>query len=199
MNMRYLCISGVFQRKGRGLMIAPAKHISAEKLAKSTPANGSIMDAYRTLCAGAPLPTDDMEVAKALLDDLVKQMNARHIVFDISDLPFTTPAEVNIARQRLESIMAQTDEISYADAQCRQWKEISDYMTLLIKGGGRKEYDEDHVIEVPKDETPAYLEWIMWRAALAIDHMVNKPYEARGFRAEAGENAALQRDRGSGV
>ena len=56
MNMRYLCISGVFQRKGRGLMIAPAKHISAEKLAKSTPANGSIMDAYRTLCAGAPLP-----------------------------------------------------------------------------------------------------------------------------------------------
>ena len=96
------------------------------------------MDAYRTLCAGAPLPTDDMEVAKALLDDLVKQMNARHIVFDISDLPFTTPAEINIARQRLESIMSQTDEISYADAQCRQWKEISDYMTLLIKGGGRR-------------------------------------------------------------
>lgn len=185
MNMRYLRISGVFQRKGRGLMIAPAKHVLAEKLAKITPANGSIMDAYRTLCAGAPLPTDDMEVAKALLDDLVKQMNARHIVFDISDLPFTTPAEINIARQRLESIMSQTDEISYADAQCRQWKEISDYMTLLIKGGGRKEYDEDHVIEVPKDETPAYLEWIMWRAALAIDHMVNKPYEARGFRLDS--------------
>ena len=56
MNMRYLRISGVFQRKGRGLMIAPAKHVLAEKLAKSTPANGSIMDAYRTLCAGAPLP-----------------------------------------------------------------------------------------------------------------------------------------------
>lgn len=37
MNMRYLRISGVFQRKGRGLMIAPAKHVLAEKLAKSTP------------------------------------------------------------------------------------------------------------------------------------------------------------------
>ncbi|MCI8492742.1 MAG: hypothetical protein HFG21_06990 [Anaerotruncus sp.] len=76
------------------------------------------MDAYRMLCAGAPLPTDDMEVAKALLDDLVKQMSARRIVFDISDLPLTTAAEVNIARQQLESIVAQTDEISYANEQC---------------------------------------------------------------------------------
>lgn len=119
-----------------------------------------------------------MEVAKALLDDLVKQMNARHIVFDISDLPFTTPAEVNIARQRLESIMAQTDEISYADEQRRQWKEISDYMTLLIKGGGRKEYDEDHVIEVPKDETPLTLSGLCgerrWRSTIWLISLMRR-------------------------
>lgn len=40
----------------------------------------------------------------------------------------------------------------------------------------------NNAIEVPKDETPAYLEWTLWRAALAIDHMVNKPYEVRGFK-----------------
>ena len=56
-------------------------------------------------------------------------------------------------------------------------QEIADYMELLIKGGGKRTYDDDNVIEVPKDETPAYLEWILWRASLAIDHMVNKPYE----------------------
>ena len=38
-------------------------------------------------------------------------------------------------------------------------------MTLLIKGGGKLVYDEDNAIEVPKDETPAYLEWTLWRAA----------------------------------
>lgn len=185
MNMRYLRISGVLQRKGRGLVIVPSKHILAEKLAKSTASEEPIMNAYRKLCNGAPLPTDDLNVAKALLDDLMKQMKERHIVFDISDLPLTNAAEINIARQRLENTLAQTDEIAYAGEQCNQWREIADYMSLLMKGGGKLVYDEDNAIEVPKDETPAYLEWVLWRAALAIDHMVNKPYEVRGFRLDS--------------
>lgn len=185
MNMRYLRISGVLQRKGRGLIIVPTKHILAEQLAKSTASTTPIMEQYKLLCNGAPLPTDDFAVAKSLLDDLIKQMKERHIAFDISDLPLATPAEINIARQRLENILAQTDEIQYANDQCNQWKEIADYMSLLIKGGGKKEYDEDNAIEVPKDETPAYLEWTLWRAALAIDHMTNKPYEVRGFKLDS--------------
>lgn len=185
MNMRYLRISGVLQRKGRGLIIVPTKHVLAEKLAKTTASEKNIMEQYKLLCNGAPLPTDNLEVAKLLLDDLVKQMKERHILFDISDLPLNTSAEINIARQRLENILAQTDEIQYANDQCNQWEEIRDYMTLLIKGGGKLVYDEDNAIEVPKDETPAYLEWTLWRAALAIDHMVNKPYEVRGFKLDS--------------
>ena len=185
MNMRYLRISGVLQRKGRGLIIVPTKHILAEKLAKTTASAEPIIEQYKLLCNGAPLPTDNLEVAKSLLDDLTKQMKDRHILFDISDLPLTTPAEINIARQRLENILAQTDEIQYANDQCNQWEEIADYMSLLIKGGGKLVYDEDNAIEVPKDETPAYLEWTLWRAALAIDHMINKPYEVRGFKLDS--------------
>lgn len=185
MNMRYLRISGVLQRKGRGLIIVPTKHVLAEKLAKDTASAEPLMKQYKLLCAGAPLPTDDTDVATALLDDLIKQMKERHILFDISDLPLDTPAEINIARQRLENILAQTDEIQYANDQCNQWEEIRDYMSLLIKGGGKLVYDEDNAIEVPKDETPAYLEWTLWRAALAIDHMANKPYEVRGFKLDS--------------
>lgn len=185
MNMRYLRISGVLQRKGRGLIIVPSKHVLAEKLAKNTACQDSLMCQYQKLCNGAPLPTDDMDVAKVLLDDLKKQMKERHIVFDISDLPLTNSNEINIARQRLENILAQTDEIVYASEQRNQWREIADYMTLLMKGGGKLVYDEDNAIEVPKDETPAYLEWVLWRAALAINHMVNKPYEVRGFRLDS--------------
>ena len=47
MNMRYLRISGVLQRKGRGLMIVPTKHILAEKLAKVTASKGPIIEQYR--------------------------------------------------------------------------------------------------------------------------------------------------------
>lgn len=185
MNMRYLRISGILQRKGRGLIIVPTKHVLAEKLAKVTASSEPIIEQYKMLCTGAPLPTDNKEIAKSLLDDLIKQMRERHILFDISDLPLNTATEINIARQRLENILAQTDEIQYAKEQCNQWQEIRDYMTLLIKGGGKLVHDEDAVIEVPKDETPAYLEWTLWRAALAIDHMVNKPYEVRGFKLDS--------------
>ena len=185
MNMRYLRISGMFQRKGRGIMIVPAKHLLAEKLAKSTSTAEPIIEAYKKLCTGAPLPTDNIDVAKTLLEDLKQQMKERHILYDISDLPLDTPAEINIARQHLEDTLAKTDEIQYANDQCNQWKEIADYMSLLIKGGGRLVYDEDNAIEIPKDETPAYFEWTLWRAALAIDHMVNKPYEVRGFKLDS--------------
>lgn len=185
MNMRYLRISGVFQRKGRGLGIVPTKHVLAKKLAKSTASTEPLIEQYKLLCNGAPLPTDNVDIAKSLLDDLIKQMKSRHIAFDISDLPLTTATEINIARQRLENILARTDEIQYANDQHNQWEEISDYMSLLIKGGGKLVYDEDNAIEVPKDETPAYLEWTLWRAALAIDHMVNKPYEVRGFKLDS--------------
>lgn len=185
MNMRYLRISGLLQRKGRGLIIVPAKHVLAEKLAKSTASTESILNEYKLLCNGAPLPTDNLDIAKTLLHDLMSQMKDRHILYDISDLPLTTPTEINIARQRLENILSQTDEIQYANDQRNQWQEIADYMSLLIKGGGKTVYDEDNAIEVPKDETPMYLEWVLWRAHLAINHMVNKPYEVRGFKLDS--------------
>lgn len=185
MNMRYLRIAGVLQRKGRGMVIVPAKHILAEKLAKSTSNEEPIMIQYKRLCEGAELPTDNVDIAKVLLNDLMKQMKSRQILFDISDLPLNTATEINIARRRLEDLLSKTDEIQYAKEQCNQWQEIADYMELLIKGGGKHTYDDDNVIEVPKDETPAYLEWILWRASLAIDHMVNKPYEVRGFKLDS--------------
>ena len=185
MNMRYLRISGVLQRKGRGLIIVPSKHVIAEAMAKSTVSTTPMIGEFRRLTTGAPLPTDNIGVAMQVLNDLKRQMKNRGIVFDISDLPLDTPAEINVARRRLEETLAQTDEINYAAEQKSKWQEISDYMSLLIKGGGKKEYDDDYVIEVPKDETPAYLEWTLWRAVLAIDHMKNKPYEVRGFRLDS--------------
>lgn len=43
MNMRYLRISSLLQRKGRGLIIIPIKHVLAEKLAKITASAEPIM------------------------------------------------------------------------------------------------------------------------------------------------------------
>ena len=83
MNMRYLRISGVLQRKGRGLIIVPSKHVIAEAMAKATASTSPMLDEFKALTTGAPLPTDNIDVAKKVLTDLMKQMKDRQILFDI--------------------------------------------------------------------------------------------------------------------
>lgn len=39
-------------------------------------------------------------------------------------------------------------------------------------------------IRIPKGEAPAYLEWALWRAFLALDSLTNKPWEARRFQVD---------------
>lgn len=186
MNMRYLRITGILQRKGRGLIISPTKRMLAEKLASRTISRVSLFEAYQTLTMGAPLPSDNISVARDLLKEIEALAKARRTFYDISDLKLETAIEFNIARLRIEEAIQLTDEIQYAARQKNEWNEIVEYMKLIEKGGGTSgEEDQDTVIEVPKDETPAYLEWILWRASLAINHLVNKPYEVRGFKLDS--------------
>lgn len=186
MNMRYLRITGVLQRKGRGLVIAPTKHVLAEKLAKNTVSSMNLLGALKLLAEGAPLPSDDFETAKELLASVEKLAKAQGVFYDISDLSLDSDVNVNIARLRVEEGLQLTNELSYANKQRDEWREIVEYMRLIEKGGGiSNEEDEESRIEVPKDELPAYLEWILWRAELAIDHMITHPYEVRGFKIDS--------------
>lgn len=185
MNMRYLRASGVLQRKGRGLIISESKHIIAESLAKFSYSTEPLLHSIRALVSGAPLPTDNIDVARDVLNDMIRQLRQRHVAYDIHGLPMNTAQEINNIRHRLENLLSQTDEINYAADQKNKWQEISDYMSLILDGGGRMEYDEDTILEVPEDELPVYLEWVLWRATLAIDHLVNQPYEVRGFRIDS--------------
>lgn len=186
MNMRYLRITGVLQRKGRGLIIVPTKHVVAEKIAKTTIGSKSLLDARKILANGAPLPSDDLATAKELLSSVEKMARDQCVYYDISDLDLDETVAVNIARHRVEEALQLTNEIAYADSQRHQWQEIAEYMRLIEKGGGVSgEEDEDSRIEVPKDELPAYLEWILWRAELAIDHMITEPNEVRGFKIDS--------------
>ena len=101
MNMRYLRISGIVQRKGRGLVIVPAKHFLAEKLASTTLSRRPIMDVYKELCHGASLPMDDLETAKALLLDMEAQLKKNHVYYDLGNRPVSTVPEINAARLHL--------------------------------------------------------------------------------------------------
>jgi len=181
-NFRYLKATGLVRSKGRGLSLMPEKHIFIEELAKDRSVPISDRSYFATLCSGAALPTDNKKVARVVFDDLVDQLAKRHIPYEIKDKKLDTPADIAIARHGIEDLLSKLNEDEYAERQAHEWKEILAFMDLIINRQHTKKLSNDEEIKVPKTEAPAYFEWILWRAFLAIDSLKNKSYEARRFK-----------------
>lgn len=181
-NLRYLKATGLVQSKGRGLSLVPEKHVFVEKLIQDTGIPDSDRSYIITLCNGAKLPTDNKDSALAVLDDLLQQLKKRGIPFDTTDKPTNTPADIAIIRHQIEGILSERNEEEYATRQAVEWEEIAAYMELIITRKSKKTLTNGEDIEVPQAEAPAYFEWVLWRAFLAINSLKNKPYESRRFK-----------------
>ena len=182
MNLRYLKATGMVQSKGRGIALVPEKHALAVELAKEVTSTKPLLDLYRSLCNGTALPTDNAIIANQVLSDLLRQTQHYGIAYSIVGKPLDTPAHINQVRYEIEELIAEKKENIYASKQADQWEEIAAYMDLIVSRKERLKITEDIEIRIPKTETPAYLEWCLWRAFLAIDTLANKPYEMRRFK-----------------
>lgn len=181
MNIRYLKATGMVQAKGKGITLVPEKHTVAVQLTQIIEYKEPLLSLYRTLCEGSDLPTDHQEMAEQVLRDLLPQAKKYGIHYTLEGKPFDTPARVNQARYEIEQLIAEKKEEYYALHQANEWQEIAAYMDLLAAHKEHLQMDEDTEIRIPKSEAPAYLEWSLWRAFLAIDSLVNKPYNIRRF------------------
>lgn len=181
-NLRYLKATGLVQSKGRGIALVPEKRVFIEQLIRDTVIPDSERSYYITLCNGAKLPTDHQDSALVVLGDLLRQLEKRGIPFDVTGKPTSTPADIAIIRHHIEGLLSERNEEEYAARQADEWEEISAYMELIVARKGRKTLSNGEDIEVPRAEAPAYFEWALWRAFLAINSLANKPYEARRFK-----------------
>ena len=182
MNIRYLKAAGIVQSKGNGIALIPEKHMLAVELTKELLSDKPLSELYRSLCSGTPLPTDNLVIANQVLNDLLLQTRQYGIIYSIVDKSLDTPAHVNQVRYEIEELIAEKKEEIYAAKQAGQWREIAAYMDLIASRRERKKINEEEEIHVPRSEAPAYLEWSLWRAFLAIDTLANKPYEVRRFK-----------------
>lgn len=183
-NFRYLKATGLVQSKGRGISLVPEKHLFIERLTDESRVPESDRAYFLTLCNGAVLPTDNQDSALAVLGDLLQQLKHRDIPFNMDGKPIETPADIGVIRHQIEALLAEVNEEAYAAQQAELWSEIAAYMELIITRGNRKLLSNGEEIVVPKPEAPAYFEWVLWRAFLAINSLVNKPYEARRFKVD---------------
>lgn len=183
-NIRYLKATGLVQNAGRGISLVPEKHVFIEKFIQQNQIPESPTGYFSTLCEGAELPTDNKDSAMAVLEDLLTRLKNRKIPFDLKGKSLATPADIGQVRYKAEELLNESNEERYADQQASVWQEIAAYMTIIIGRLRSSTLPDGNQIQIPQAEAPAYFEWVLWRAFLAIDSLKNKPYEARRFRVD---------------
>lgn len=183
LNFRYLRTSGLLQSRGRGIALLPEHRTMSELLAMQ-PDRALEPDQYLyRLGKGDDLPTDEDHGARVVLDRLVDSAAAHGITVDLSLYDLTNAATMAVARHDIETEIAMSKELDYAADQASRVPEILAVMELLITKRTSSRLGEDE-ITVPKDERPAYFEWAVWRAFLAINHLTIAPYDVRRFKVD---------------
>lgn len=183
-NLRYMRLTGLFHSKGRGIELNREKRSLAIALSKDLISRKSLFDVFKELDAGPALPTDELSNALDALNDLIKELEMRHIPFEApSQDDMKSALAINRVRFALENVLHKQNEIDFANSQAKQTNEIGDYMDLLITGKSQMTLDDDEIM-IPSGERPAYLEWVLWRAILALDHLKNLPYNVRKFNVD---------------
>ena len=180
-NIRYLKASGVLQNKGRGIVFIPEKHFLVELLISKNALPSTALERYRLLCNGASLPTDEEIPARSLLNQSLLTLKSHCIPFDLDQYDLQTAAGIATAQRDIDDIILKEKEKLYAHMQREQWNEIIAYIDLLIN---KRKAPRETDIYIPPSEQAAYLEWIIWRAFLAINSLVNKPYDSRRFNVD---------------
>ncbi len=179
-NFRYLSATGLFIRGRRSIKFNPAKQRLISLIITNYQIPNTPLGRKLELTNGAILPTDQLEPAQQILDDIISQAEERGIEIPEYSIG-NTAADINLVRFEIEEELSKREEIRYADDQVNQWEEIAGYMELLWSGRRNITIGEDE-ISIRKEERPAYFEWVLWRAFLAINQLVNMPYEARRFK-----------------
>ena len=182
LSFRYLKATGLFRSAGRGIALAPSRAQLSALLRDEEDTAPNDRAYLHALCHGATLPTDDKDSSYAVVQDLVARLGYRGV-------PVKAPGrdasfqDIEKARHELETMLFQLDEQEFADSQANSVDEIMAWLSA-ISARGTATLQNGKSVSVPRGEAPAYLEWAIWRAFLAIDSLCNAPWEARRFQVD---------------
>ena len=181
LNIRYLKATGLFQSSGKGITISQGKRILVEKFLEDEFAVYDDNTYIKEIWTGATLPTDNRETAQTIIKALVDNIKEFGEEISFPKLEDKTPQELSNIRHDIEGQLGRIKENEFANKQIENWEEILCYM-FALENPRKKIPFNDEMISIPAGEAPAYFEWVLWRAFLAINSLTNKPWEARRFK-----------------
>jgi len=180
LSLRYLKATGLFQSAGRGICLSPRKTQLAQRIRQESETFSNDSDYFQSLWTGARLPTDDADTSLEIVTSLAEQLTSRGV-------PSAAPsagipvAEIEAIRHAFEERLSQLDEEEFSAAQADKVQEIAAWMDA-IAGGKPVTLADGTQIKSPGNERPAYLEWIVWRAFLAMDSLIIPAWQCRNFK-----------------
>jgi hypothetical protein len=180
LSFRYLKATGLFHNVGRGIGATSNKAQLAELIRQAPDVIPENRAYFQALWLGAKLPTDDLATARIVVDDLASKLRARGVA--VERPPNGTPLQdVEVVRHQFEQSLLELDEADFATSQAGKVAEIAAWMEAFNNRGSATLPDGTRVT-VPRGEAPAYLEWVVWRAFLAIDSLIKPSWESRNFK-----------------
>jgi hypothetical protein len=180
LTFRYVKATGLFRNAGRGIGLNPSREALSDLLLEQELPEQTDAEYLSSLWLGAQLPTDDAVSARAVVQNLTQQANDRGIAANLPAANTPLP-ELEAIRHELEDQLSKLDERDYAQTQPASLDEILAWFDAIPTRGSVTLPNGD-TVSIPKGEGPAYLEWIVWRAFLAINSLSNEPWEARRFQ-----------------
>lgn len=176
-NFRYLRLTGLFNENARKLSVAPHKKVLVDQILAKEYKPIEEQQYLDMLWKGASLPTDNSIQAVQDIQMLLQILSENGVQREYSDLDVRTPEDLSQLRLSLEDDLYKAFEKNYASQQRSQWQDINKYLKGLLNPRARDS-------GIPSAEAPAYFEWTVWRAFLAINSLVNEPWDARRFRVD---------------
>ncbi|MFA5774386.1 MAG: AlwI family type II restriction endonuclease [Ilumatobacteraceae bacterium] len=184
MNLRWLRATGLFRQRGRGIGLSEHRKSLTQQLRSFIVPEMDVVTYWKRMTLGPALPVDDLSLAIENLEELSAEARSRNLGVPTNLMDVATSADAAVMRHNLEEAIAVFDESQYAGQQAQEWENISKYLAAMEDGRVRLGNADDESVVVPNGEAPAYLEWAIWRAFLAINRLKSLPSESRGFKVD---------------
>jgi len=181
-NFRYLKATGLFQNKSRGISLVPEKETLAHIITADGDGDYDDFTYIARLWKGAVLPTDDKVQTVSIVRDLYQRLTEQGEPPEPPEWNRLNLDELNQLRYLWEDRLMQLKEIQYARAQVGLRQDIAAIMKLLTgpRASGTVQLTGGDSFSIPSGEAPAYFEWVIWRAFLAMGGQ-NPPWKSRNF------------------
>jgi len=180
-TFRFLKLSGLFRTEGSKLILNSQFDKLLSTLCEDDKVSISEDDYYSKI---ANLPGLPIDANRKVLESIVID-NYEALQTTSPDISALNDEDLRHLRINQDNKIRKKAEETFAYEQRNKVGVISSWFDSLLNKKSKDEFIDGEYISFKSDERPQYLEWIVWRAFLAINNLSNKPYESRKFQLDS--------------